>query len=569
MATETDPKHFMYATGATDPVWVHKMPYSEYPTFAELKEDTETDVCIIGAGIAGISTAYELVSRGREVVMIEARNVLAGNTSRTSGHLTNDLDDGFVEIAKKHGESGAKIAAESQAWGRDRIGEIAKKLGIQCEYRHLPAYELSQYKKDDPKHAEEVEKIKEEAEMQRKIGMETHYADGLTVPGWNGALDQRDGAIVGNQAAFHPTQYCVGVLKWLKQQPKFRCFTHTRVADIKEKGIEVLGLGHKTVEIHTESGKTIKAEYAVEATCVPLQKLSLIAEMSYTRSYCIAIRVPKGSVQDCLIYDQAEAYKYVRFTEADEKDDYMVVGGCDHEVGHEETTGRFEELEQWARERFPQATTVDYKWSGQVYDPVDFMQFIGKNPGTHKVFVVTGDSGDGLTNAALAGGMIADEIEGKPNPWASLYSPSRVASLAKSLPSMISHDLEINTHYKRFLESDIQDIEDLAPGCGGVLNKVSFSPVKPWEYARRTNPLQDPTNPIAVYKDENGKVQKMSALCPHMKGVVCWNQTEKSWDCPVHGSRFSKDGICVDGPAKMNLRPADEGNLAAREAAAR
>ncbi|OIW32741.1 DAO-domain-containing protein [Coniochaeta ligniaria NRRL 30616] len=550
MATETDPKHFMHTTGATDPVWVHKVPYSEYPTFPELKEDLETDVCIIGAGIAGIQTAYELINRGREVVMIEARAVLSGNTSRTSGHLTNDLDDGFVEIAKKHGEDGAKIAAESQAWGRDRIGEISKKLGIECEYRKVPAYELSQYKKDDPRHAEEVEKIKQEVEMQKKIGMETHYEDGLTVPGWTGALDQRDGALVANQATFHPTQYCVGVLKWLKKQPKFRCFTHTRVVDIKEKGIEVLGLGHKTVEIQTESGKTIKAEYAVEATCVPLQKLSIIGEMSYTRSYCIAIRVPKGSVQDALIYDQAEAYKYVRLTEADGKDDYMVVGGCDHEVGHEETAGRFEELEQWTRERFPQATTVDYKWSGQVYDPVDYMQFIGRNPGMNKVFIVTGDSGDGLTNAALAGGLLADEMEGKANPWASLYSPNRMASIIKSLPSMISHDVEINTHYKRFLQSDIQDIEDLAPGCGGVLNK-------------------DPTNPIAVYKDEHGKVQKMSALCPHMKGVVCWNQTEKSWDCPVHGSRFSKDGICVDGPAKTNLSPADDAGKAAHKAAAR
>jgi glycine/D-amino acid oxidase-like deaminating enzyme len=194
MATETDPKHFMHTTGATDSVWVHKMPYSQYPTFPELKEDLETDVCIIGAGIAGISTAYELVNRGREVVLLEARDVLSGNTSRTSGHLTNDLDDGFVEIAKKHGEKGAKIAAESQAWGRDRIGEIAKKLGIECEYRHLPAYEFSQYKRDDPKHAEEIKEIKEEAEFQKKIGMETVYkvratalqlhSEDVEGPGW-------------------------------------------------------------------------------------------------------------------------------------------------------------------------------------------------------------------------------------------------------------------------------------------------------------------------------------------------------------------------------------------------
>lgn len=280
--------------------------------------------------------------------------------------------------------------------------------------------------------------------------------------------------VEGNQATFHPTKYLNGVLKWLKQQPRFSCYTGTRALSIQEKGIEVLGIGHKSVEIKTEAGNTIKCEYAVEATCVPLQKLSVIAELEFMRTYCIAVRVPKGSVEDCLIYDQAEAYKYVRLTECDEKDDYMVVGGCDHKVGQEETTHRFDELETWTRERFPQAGSVDYRWSGQIFEPVDFMGFIGKNQGNDKIFIVTGDSGDGLTHGVLAGRLIADEIDGVANPWASLYNPRRLASIVKSLPSMISHDLQINAQYKRFLQSDITDIEDLAPGAGGVLNPVSL-----------------------------------------------------------------------------------------------
>lgn len=179
---------------------------------------------------------------------------------------------------------------------------------------------------------------------------------------------------------------------------------------------------------------------------------------------------------------------------------------------------------------------MDYKWSGQIFEPVDYMAYIGKNQGTKHSYIVTGDSGNGLTHGVLAGKLIADEIGGFKNPWSQLYDPRRMASLAKSLPSMLSHDLEINTQYKRFLQTDITDIEDLVPGTGGVLNK-GFS------------------QPIAVYKDEDGEVHESSALCPHMKGVVCWNNTEKSWDCPVHGSRFSKDGVCVEGPANANLEP--------------
>jgi glycine/D-amino acid oxidase-like deaminating enzyme len=185
------------------------------------------------------------------------------------------------------------------------------------------------------------------------------------------------------------------------------------------------------------------------------------------------MRVPKGSVEDCLLYDNAEMYKYVRLTACDEKDDYLVVGGCDHKVGQEETTPRFGELEAWTRERFPQASSVDYKWSGQIFEPGDNMGLIGKNQGCEKIYIVTGDSGDGLTHGVLAGRLIADEIDGIENPWAKLYSPKRLGSMLKSLPSIISHDLQINTQYKRFLQTDITDIEDLVPGSGGVLNTVS------------------------------------------------------------------------------------------------
>lgn len=175
MPTSTDPKQFQHTSGTTDAVWVHLDPYSNRPSFKALDSDIETDVCIIGAGIGGISTAYELVTRGREVVLVEAREVLSGETGRTSGHLTNALDDGYTEIAKKHGKDGAKLAAESHGWARDRIGEIAEKLQIECEYRKLPAYEISQYPVGKSEHNDELQELQEEADMQRELGLETRY----------------------------------------------------------------------------------------------------------------------------------------------------------------------------------------------------------------------------------------------------------------------------------------------------------------------------------------------------------------------------------------------------------
>lgn len=524
----------MQTSGGTDAVWVHKDKYSSRARFRALESDAEADVCVIGSGISGISVAYELVARGKRVVMIEAREVVSGETSRTSGHLSNALDDHYTEIRKKHGSDGARAAAESHTWALNHVGSVAETLGIDCDYRHVPGYQISQFQASSKDHKADIDDIRKEARLAKELGLDVDFRDDLAVRGWNGTPDQRGGAVFADQAAFHPTLYLAGVLKWLQEQAGFSCYTRTRMASVEEKGVEFLGLGHKSVQVQTEGGHTIHCEQAVEATGIPLQKLSVVAQLEFVRTYCIAVRVPKGSVEDCFIYDSAEPYIYVRLTARDDQSDYLLVGGGDHKVGQEDGTDRFRMLEGWARDRFPQAGAVDYQWSGQVNEPVDHVAFIGKNQGCERIYIVTGDSGNGLTHGVIAGYLIADEIDGKTNPWAKLYNPKRVASVAKSALSMVSHDIQINTQYKRLLQTDITDIEDLAPGSGGVLNTGL-------------------SKPIAVFKDEGGKVVKMSALCPHMKGVVCWNPTEKSFDCPVHGSRFSATGICVNGPAKANL----------------
>ena len=533
MATMSHPQHALKTSGETEPVWIHKEPYSNRPRFPKLTKDLQTNVCVIGSGIAGISTAYELVTRGIDVVMIEARDVVSGESGRTSGHLSSALDAPYTDIASKHGAGGAKAAAESHMWATKRIGDISKRLGIECEYRTLTDYEISQYQRGDPKHDDETKMLQEDVSMAKKLGIPAYYEEGYAIKGWDGIPDQRDAAIFEEQATFHPTKYMIGVLKWLAEQPNFACYTHTRMVSIEEKG-----LLSKEVHISTLDGQTITCKDAVEATCIPLQKLSIVAQLEYHRTYCIAIRVPKNSIEDCLINDQADPYKYIRFTACDDDNDYLVIGGCDHKVGQEQENGRFAELETWVRERFTKAGSVDYKWSGQILDSTDLVGFIGLNQGNSHTYVVTGDTGHGLTQGVLAGRLIADEIQSSDNSWGRLYNPKRLPPVS-SLPGMLTHDVQINTQYKRFLQSDIADIEDLAPGTGGIVNATA-------------------KKPVAVYKDDAGKVHRLSALCPHLQGVVCWNNTEKSWDCPIHGSRFSKDGVCVMGPAKAGLSPLEE-----------
>ncbi|KAI0977277.1 DAO-domain-containing protein [Xylaria arbuscula] len=271
MATD---KEFYHSSGITEAVWVHEDPYSNSLDFQPLANDIDTDVCIVGAGITGISLAYELVKRGKEVVVIEARDILAGETGRTTGHLASALDDLYQNIANKHGKSGAKFAAESHQWALNRVGEIASELGIDCEYRQLPGYMVPEHERSSKQYDDDIQEIKENVEAAKQSGLQAEFDAELTVKGWDGKPDQRGGAVFQNQATFHPTKYCKGVLAWLKKQPNFQCYTRTRITSLEEKGLKVLSLGHKYCQVHTESGKTIQCEHAIEATNVPLQKLS-------------------------------------------------------------------------------------------------------------------------------------------------------------------------------------------------------------------------------------------------------------------------------------------------------
>ena len=173
--------HAFDTSGDNDPVWIHKEPYSNRPKFSKLSKDLQTEVCVIGSGIAGISTSYELVNRGIEVVMIEARDVISGETGRTSGHLSSALDASYDEIASKFGSSGAKAAAESHLWATKRVGEISKQLGIDCEYRVIPDYEISQYERSNPKHREEMEMLQNDMKKAKEVGLPVHYAEGYAL----------------------------------------------------------------------------------------------------------------------------------------------------------------------------------------------------------------------------------------------------------------------------------------------------------------------------------------------------------------------------------------------------
>jgi Rieske Fe-S protein len=256
------------------------------------------------------------------------------------------------------------------------------------------------------------------------------------------------------------------------------------------------------------------------------------------RTYVIGMPIPRGSVPHALYWDTPDPYHYIRLTAAADGTEVLIVGGEDHKTGQEDDADeRFGRLIAWTKERFPVSGGPSFSWSGQVMEPVDGVAFIGRNPGdADNVFIATGDSGNGMTHGTIAGMLLTDLILGHTNPWETLYDPSRVTLRATG--TFARENLNVAAQYADLVTGgDISSVDDLAPDSGAVLRRG--------------------VKKIAVYKDPAGHVTELSALCPHLGCVVQWNSTEKTWDCPCHGSRFKCTGTVVNGPAMSDLKAAD------------
>jgi Rieske Fe-S protein len=263
-------------------------------------------------------------------------------------------------------------------------------------------------------------------------------------------------------------------------------------------------------------------------------RFALHTKIAAYRTYAVAARTaslpPPG-----LYYDGAEPYHYVR-TQDTTKGPFLVVGGEDHKVGQDnDTAGRFAALERWLKERWHGAEIV-YRWSGQVIEPADGLAFIGRAPGAKRVWVATGFSGTGMTFGTLAGMIIADGIAGRENPFAKLYDATRVKPLAQARRYVAE-----NVDFPKQLAKDRLDRGEVA--------SLAEVPRGEGRLVRLGGKM------IAAYRAEDGRLQCLSAVCTHLGCHVQWNDAERSWDCPCHGSRFDAAGRVLNGPAVRALRP--------------
>ena len=497
------------------------------PATQALQNDITCDVCIVGAGLAGITTAYLLQKEGKKVVVLDKGPIGGGETGRTTAHLSDALDDRYEKIIQVHGEKGAMLAAESHAAAIDKIEEIVKKENIDCDFMRTKGY-LFLLPSD------KEEELDKELEATHKIG----YTE-VTKLQHNPIQTLSKGPVLcfPDQGQFHPMKYLAALAQIILDNGG-QIYTHSQ-AHTFESGV--------VTRVQTTNKHTVTANNLVVCTNTPVNDwVTMHTKQAPYRTYVLAYKIPHNAVPEGLYWDNSDPYHYIRTqrgkaNEGKIEQDLLIVGGEDHKTGQEENPEeRFNCLDEWARQHFPMIEAEAYRWSGQVMEPVDYLAFIGRNPGdSENVYIATGDSGHGMTHATIAGMLITDLIMKRENPWETLYDPSRISLNVDTAGEFMKENLNVAQQYTDWVTpGDAPSADSLLPETGCVIRKGMSK--------------------VAVYCDKDGTHHEHSAVCPHLGCIVNWNNVEKSWDCPCHGSRFSAMGRVISGPALSDLGPAEK-----------
>lgn len=513
----------MQGSGTTTSVWMDTAAAPVPEDGADLA-GARPDVIVVGAGIAGVTTAYLLQRSGKSVLLLDDGRPGDGETGRTTAHLSNAIDDRYGVIERLHSASGARMAADSHTAAIDTIERIIGEEGIDCGFARVDGYLMLAPGQDPATLDRELAAV-------HRAGLDSvERLDRPPIPHPGPCLR------FPRQGRLHALDYLAGLTRAFLARGG-RLATGAHVAAVGEEGerarIEVAAAAPGGAP------RTVEADAVVVATNAPISdRFAIHTKQAPYRTYVIAARLPKGAVPDALYWDTQDPYHYARIQPGADHD-LLIVGGEDHKTGESrDMESRWAALESWTREHFPMAGAVAYRWSGQVLEPFDGLAFIGRDPAHDgRVFVATGDSGMGMTHGTIAGLILCELIHGCGSPWAALYDPSR--KMTGALGTYLRESFDVARRYFDYVErSEVRSEDGIPPGEGAVL-KVGG-------------------RPVAVYRDPAGALHRRSAVCTHLKCIVHWNPGEKTWDCPCHGSRFAVDGAVLNGPATRPLAAMEE-----------
>lgn len=476
--------------------------------YPALRETIDVDVAIVGGGITGLSTALELLYRGKRVAVLEAETIGSGTTGRSSGHLDAHPEMGPRKLLK---QCGLDVAKEYVKLRRNAITAIESRASVETRFKALPAYMYSENYRD-------LDSLKDEFDAALEIGLLASWQD--TLPLDHAAFGYR----IDGMARIDCLQYARGLAELVAEAGGL-VYEHTFAQP---------PLGSDSGALQTDGGE-IRCQHVVCAVHSNFtSSLKLYLQTPPYQSYVVAARVANPP-PDALYWDNASPYFYTRRA-SDDDPKMLIIGGCDHRTGNGQADSSLKELERYVNERY-EVEEIISRWSAELFEPTDGMPMIGRilDHGTNDggVWIATGFSGIGLTWGTVAGWMIADQIIGKQTPLEKELSPSRFG--ASELGKIASSQSPAVASYgQRVMPAQTIDPASLSNGEGRVGNVDG-------EF-------------VALCRDEAGCLHSQSPICTHQGGVLHWNSVEQTWDCPVHGGRFAPDGSRLYGPPSTDLQ---------------
>jgi len=497
----------------TTPYWIGS---TSMPVFKKLSRDERVDVVIVGGGITGLTAAYLLTRAGRSVAVLERGRCAEIDTGHTTAHLTMVTDSRPSQLVKAFGRDHAQAVWDAGLAAIGQIEAIAHGEGIDCDFASVPGY---LHAPRDPSKQKDKVDFREEARLAADLGFDAAFVEDVPLMGVPGVRFE-------DQARFHPRKYLEGLARAITSAGG-QIYEHSEACEFCDEPLSVKA-----------NDCTIACKDVMLATHNPLVGLNNIAaatlfqtKLALYTSYVIAGRITPNAVPDALFSDTGDPYDYLRL-ERHRDHDLVIFGGEDHKTGQVDDTNKCFDALQKRLEALLPGIEVTHRWSGQVIETPDGLPYIGETA-DHQ-FAGTGFSGNGMTFGTLTGMMAADKIAGRTSPWSDLFDPRR-----KKLRGAAWDYVKENKDYPYYLVRDqfagaeARSLREVPRGSGKIVEVKGQK--------------------LAVYRNDRGVITKRSAICTHMGCVVDWNEAERTWDCPCHGSRFKTDGAVLAGPAESPL----------------